>query len=180
MKPGVIIFICLFITESLSSQSSDVLVLKRRDGKRMSSFMQGGQISFLEKSGASYSGKILRIDRDTILMEMYDIRRQATSMGGLIFDTVSRFQVLVDHRDIISVVKKPQSFSYIRNGSLIKWTGIGYGVLHLLNAAISKEPVIVVQIGAAALTTGVGFMMGRMYSSSYVLGRRYKWQYLDL
>jgi hypothetical protein len=180
MKPGVIIFIFLFITASLSGQSSDILVLKRKDGKRMISFMQGGQISFLEKSGASYAGKILRIDRDTILMEMYDIRRQATSLGGVIFDTVSRFQALVDHRDIISVVKQPQSFRYIRNGSLIKWSGIGYGVLHLLNAAILKEPVVVGQLGAAAVATGVGFMMGRLYSGSYVLGRRYKWQYLDL
>ncbi len=142
--------------------------------------MQGGQIAFLEKSGARYSGKILRIDRDTILMEMYDIRRMSTSTGGLIFDTVSRFQIKVDHRDSVSVVKPPQSFAYIRNGSLIKWSGIGYGVLHLLNAAISKEPVVGSQLAAAVLATGVGFLLGKIYNDSFVLGRRYNWQYLDL
>lgn len=142
--------------------------------------MQGGQIAFLEKSGAGYSGKILRIDRDTILIEMYDIRRIANSLGGIYFDTISRFQALVDHRNIISVQKPPQSFGYIRNGSLIKWSGIGYGVLHLLNAAISKEPVVGSQLGAAVLATGVGFLLGRLYRDSYVLGRRYQWQYLDL
>lgn len=146
----------------------------------MASFMQGGSISFLEKSGARYSGKILRIEQDTIFFEIYDIRRVATSMGGILFDTVSRFPVRVDHRDILSVVKPPRSFGYVRNGRLLKWSGIGYGILHLLNAAISKEPIIGVQLAAAGVATGTGFLLGRMYNDSFVLGRRYSWQYLDL
>lgn len=166
--------------ETTSGQSSDVLVLKRRDGRRISSYMQGGQISFEEKSGARHSGTILRIDRDTIYLELYDIRRLTTSLGGIAFDTVSRFPLRVDHRDIISIVKPPRGFGYVRNGSLIKWSGIGYGILHLLNAAISKEPVVGIQMAAAGAVTGVGFLIGRRYKDSFVLGRRYNWQYLDL
>ena len=181
MKPIIaIIFLLICLMETVVGQSSDVLVLKRRDGKRIIRYMQGGQISFVEKTGAHYSGNILRIDRDTILMEMYDIRRVSTSMGGILFDTVSRFPVKVDHRDITSVIKPPQSFGFVRNGSLLKWSGIGYSVLHLLNAAISKEPVVGVQLATAAVATGVGYLMGRLYKDSYVLGRRYSWQYLDL
>ena len=176
----VILLLSIFRMETVSGQSSDVLLLKRRDGKRMGRFMAGGQISFEERSGARYSGKIVRIDQDTIYFEIYDIRRLTTSMGGILFDTVSRFPVKVDHRDILSVVKPPQSFGYVRNGSLIKWSGIGYGILHLMNAAISKEPVIGVQLAAAGAATGVGFLIGSRYKDSFVLGRRYSWQYLDL
>lgn len=175
-----ILFFSIILTGTVCGQSSDVLVLKRKDGRRMASFMQGGSISFLENSGARYSGKILRIELDTIFFEIYDIRRVATSMGGILFDTVSRFPVKVDHRNILSVVKPPRSFGYVRNGSLIKWSGIGYGILHLLNAAISKEPIVGMQLAAAGVATGAGFLMGRLYKDSYELGRRFNWQYLDL
>jgi hypothetical protein len=175
-----ILLFSIFFLETVSGQSSDVLILKRKDGKRMIRFMQGGKISFLEKSGARYDGKIIRIENDTILIELYDIRRLTTSMGGIVFDTVSRLPVKVDHRDILSVVKPPQSFGYVRNGSLIKWSGIGYGVLHLLNAAISKEPLVATQMAAAGTATAVGYVLGRLYKDSFILGRRYSWQYLDL
>lgn len=175
-----LLLLCLCLMETVHGQSSDVLVLKRKDGRRVASYMQGTDISFMERSGARYSGRIVRIDQDTIRLEIYDIRRIVTTMGGVLFDTVARMPVWVDYRDIVSVVKPPRSFMFIRNGSLMKWSGIGFGTLHLLNAAISKEPVLVVQMAAAGVVTATGYLLGFLYKDSYVPGRKYQWQYLDL
>jgi hypothetical protein len=175
-----ILLLSIFFGETVSGQSSDVLVLKRRDGRRMASYMQGSGISFLERSGARFSGRIVRIDQDTIRFEIYDIRRMTTMTGGVLFDTVARMPVRVDYRDIVSVVKPSRSFGFISNGRLLKWSGIGFGTLHLLNAAISKEPVLFPQIAAAGAVTTTGYLLGFLYKDSYVLGRKYQWQYLDL
>jgi hypothetical protein len=35
-------------------------------------------------------------------------------------------------------------------------------------------------MAAAGVATGAGYLMGRLYKDSFVLGRRYSWQYLDL
>jgi hypothetical protein len=170
----------LCLMESANSQSSDVLVLKRKDGRRVASLMQGGIASLRERTGARYSGRILRIEKDTIRMEIYDIRTIGTPMGGVLFDTISRQPVKIDYRDIEAISKPTQSFRFVRNGFLMKWSGIAFASLHLLNAAIYKEPVIWDQLAVAGTVTATGILLGRLYRDEYIIGRRYAWQYIDL
>jgi hypothetical protein len=181
MKQSILMLACLIcLMESANSQSSDVLVLKRKDGRRVASLMQGGVVSLRERSGARYSGRIVRIDKDTIRMEIYDIRSMSTPMGGVWFDTISRQPVTLDYRDIQAIVKPPQSFRFVRNGQLMKWSGIVFGSLHLLNAAIYKEPVIWDQLALAGSVLATGVLLGRLYKDEFIIGRRYAWQYIDL
>lgn len=181
MKQSLIMLVGLLcLLETANSQSSDVLVLKRKDGRRVASLMQGHTVSLRERSGAQYTGRIVRIEKDTIRMEIYDVRTMGTSIGGVIFDTISRQPVIVDYRNVEAISKPPQSFRFIRNGFLMKWSGIAFTSLHLLNAAIYKEPVIWDQLAVAGTVTLTGFLLGRFYRDEYLIGRRYVWQYVDL
>lgn len=164
----------------LCAQSSDLIVLKRRDGRRIQTFMPGTSISVDEFSGAVHSGRIRRIDRDTIQLEVFDVRRLSTSMGGVIFDTVSRQLLFIHYKDIASVLKPVRGFGYLRNGSLIRWSAIAYSLLHVANAVLSKEPVIPLQLGTAGAALGAGILLGRLYRDSYTIGRRYRWNYIDM
>lgn len=181
MKQSFIMLACLLcLIEAVNGQSSDVLVLKRKDGRRVSSLQQGGIVSLRERSGARYSGRIVRIERDTVRIEIYDIRSVSTPMGGIFFDTIARQPITLDYRNIEAISKPAQGFRYLRNGTLLRWSGIAFGSLHLLNAAIYKEPVIWGQLAVAGTVAGTGFLLRRLYRDEYVVGRRYTWQYIDL
>lgn len=173
-------FLALVCPQRARAQGSDIILVKKGANKTVARLVPGRPVSLSEKSGASIDGNVDRIDRDTLYVRQYDIRRRPTQWGTSVADTVSTWTVAVHFRDIVTLQKSSESFALIRNGMIPLVAGTGYALLHLVNAGLQKEPVdgqTMAIAGGVALT---GLLLNKTHRSYIRLDGRYRLEYIDL
>jgi hypothetical protein len=57
--------------------------------------------------------------------------------------------------------------------------GTAYGLLHVVNAAYLKEPVLWSTVATAGALAATGFVMNKLRTGRYQIGRKYKLVYID-
>ena len=174
------ISLALVCPQRATAQGSDIILVKKGANKTVARLVPGRPVSLSEKSGASIDGNVDRIDRDTLYVRQYDIRRRPTQWGTSVADTLSTWTVAVHYRDIVTLQKTSESFALFRNGMIPLVTGTGYSLLHLVNAGLQKEPVdgrTMAIAGGVALT---GLVLNKTHRSYIRLDGRYRLEYIDL
>ena len=172
--------LALVCPQRATAQGSDIILVKKGANKTVARLVPGRPVSLSEKSGASIDGNVDRIDRDTLYVRQYDIRRRPTQWGTSVADTVSTWTVAVHYRDIVTLQKTSESFALFRNGMIPLVAGTGYSLLHLVNAGLQKEPVdgrTMAIAGGVALT---GLVLNKTHRSYIRLDGRYRLEYIDL
>jgi hypothetical protein len=172
--------LALVCPQRATAQGSDIILVKKGANKTVARLVPGRPVSLSEKSGASIDGNVDRIDRDTLYVRQYDIRRRPTQWGTSVADTVSTWTVAVHYRDIVTLQKASESFALFRNGMIPLVAGTGYSLLHLVNAGLQKEPVdgrTMAIAGGVALT---GLVLNKTHRSYIRLDGRYRLEYIDL
>lgn len=137
-------------------------------------------IEFLNENGSGISGIINRIYRDTIYITMYDMRMMPTPWGTRSQDTVGRYDLRFNYKEIAAIPKESKGFEFIRNGTLFMVGGIGYAFLHTFNGLIQKkkiEPSTLAISGGVAL---IGFTMHKLRRYYYNIGKKYKIEYVRI
>lgn len=180
MIKGIVWIVMLFLMQDVLGQTSlDMMVLRNRNGRTVRSFFQGIPIAFGDKAGLMVEGTIHRVMNDSLYIRQYDIRRTATMWGTQVQDTVSTY-FLKFHPNEIAWIRKPRrSFELVRNGTIFMVGGTAYGLLHVVNAAYLKEPVLWSTVATAGALAATGFIMNKLRTGRYQIGRKYKLVYID-
>lgn len=169
----------LGVFDVMGQTSLDMMVLRNGRGRTVRSFFQGIPIVFGDKSGLIVEGTIHRVRNDSLFIRQYDIRKTATMWGTQVQDTVSMYLIKFHPEEIAWIRKPKRSFELIRNGTLFQVGGTAYGLLHVANAAYLKEPVIWQTVAMAGAIGATGFMMKKLRTGRYQIGKKYKLLYID-
>lgn len=180
MKKMFICVLMLLCIEEASSQTSlDMVVLRNRHNRTIKSYFAGIPITFGDQAGNVTQGVIKKVAGDSLFILQYDIRQAATMWGTPVLDTVSTYFIKF-HTNEIAWIKKPrQSFEPFRNGTVFLLGGLGYGILHVANAAYLGEPVLWPNLAVAGGAAGLGYLMKKLRTNQYKIGKKYKLVYID-
>jgi hypothetical protein len=180
MKKLLLILIFAFTIAKCHPQSSDILVLKKSNGRTVKSYFSGSFIYFIDKNGREMSGNIKRIERDTIFIQYFDVRRAYNRWGTSISDTLTTYLFRYHYNEIKSIPKSTTAFEFVRDGTIFIIGGVGYAALHLINSAIQHEEVVGKTVAIAGGVAAAGFIMRKLRKKSYVIGKKYNLQYVNM
>jgi len=178
---AIFAFFCLghVFVSAQQKGSFDMVVLKDRSGRTVKSFFAGIPIGFGTTSGKYVDGIIKKVERDSIFIQHYDIRRAMTMWGTQVQDTVSIYWTAYHPNEIAWLRKPAAKFEFVRNGMIFMIGGVGYALLHAINAAYLDQPVVWGTMGIAAGIAAGGYIMFKLRKKRYVVGRGYELRYID-
>ena len=172
----------LFITSITCgySQSSDILLLKKKNGRTIETYFSGKLIYFTDTYGRERGGMIRKILYDTLYISYFDVRRAYTIWGTSVADTIATYLEKYHYNEIKSIPKQHQSFEFVRDGTIFMIGGIGYAALHLINAGIQHSEVDGKTLAIAGGVAAGGFIMHKLRKRDYFIGKKYKLQYVNM
>jgi hypothetical protein len=177
----LLLFLALMAMESIGQQqgSFDIVVLRDNNDRTIKSYFQGIPIVFGTTSGKYVEGTIRKIERDSIFIMKYDVRRAMTMWGTQVQDTVGVFWTAY-HTNEISWIRKPKAkFEFVRDGTIFMIGGVAYAALHVFNAAYLGEPVIWSTVGISMGVAAAGFVMHKLRKRKYIIGHGYTLKYIN-
>ncbi|MFT3702236.1 MAG: hypothetical protein QM802_07695 [Agriterribacter sp.] len=178
MHKWLLIFLCFF-SISAFSQQSDFLSL-RKNGYTIKNYFKGTTFDFVHVNGSPVSGIIDRIYKDTVYMYVYDVRMSPTPWGTRFADTIGKYDMKFNFKEIAAIPKPSKGFEFIRNGTIFMVGGVAYALLHTVNGLIQKskiEPRVLAISGGVAL---VGLTMRKLRKYYYTIGKRYTLEYIQM
>jgi hypothetical protein len=180
MKKLLLILLLSFVFFECHPQSSDILLLKKKNGRTEKSYFSGSFIYFIDKSGREMSGTIKKIERDTLFIQYFDVRRAYNRWGTSVADTVTAYLFRYHYNEIQSIPKSTTAFEFVRDGTIFMIGGVGYAALHLINSAIQHEEVVGKTVAIAGGVAAAGFIMRKLRKKSYQIGKKYSLQYVNM
>ncbi len=178
--PKLILLTCILLFNKLLFSQSDFIVIKKKNGRTVKSLYSGIYIRFFTPSGNEISGMIRKIEKDTIYLTYYDIRMLPNQWGTRVQDTVAAYFSRYHYNEIYAVPKDRQSFEFVRDGTIFMLGGVAYAALHLFNAAYLKDKVDGKTMAIAGTVAATGFVMKKLRRKMFVVGRKYKLQYMKV
>lgn len=175
----LILVIALSLPLLPQAQGWDMVLLKRND-KTLNTYMPGKQIMFSMKDGSFGAGTIKKIERDSIFLQEYDVRKAYNVWGTSSLDTVSAFLNAFAYKEIKAIMRPDKGFEFIRDGSLFIIGGVVYMGLHVVNSAIQKASL---DPKAMAISGGFivgGWVMHKLRKHEYTIGGKYHLEYLPV
>ena len=173
------VYLLLFAGESIA-QGTDILLLKKSNGRTIKTYVAGSFIEFRDISGRNVTGVIRRLERDTLFISYYDVRQGYTMWGTTMADTLSAYLMKYHYKEIAAIKRDTKTFQFVRDGTLFIIGGVAYALLHSVNAAIKKEPVDGKTLAIAGGVAVTGFVMRKLQRKNYVLGRHFSLHYIGL
>jgi len=163
-----------------SGQGSDLLLLKKKNGKTLKTYTSGIFIKFTDINSRPVEGTIFTIKKDSVFINDYNIRRGYTIWGTSVMDTLSSFKLRFHYNDIVYIAKEPKGFEFIRDGTIFIIGGTAYALLHTINSLIQKDAISpkVLAISGGVILTGV--VMKLLRKRSYRMGEKYSLKYISL
>ena len=153
MRTFCILFITLLFACSCTAQN-DLLILKKNN-RNVTSFFPGSEMNF-STSTRSYDAYVTSIEKDSVFLVQYDVRRMYTRLGVFILDTVAQYHFGINYRDIISFGENTKNFDWSSSGAglfgggvLLTTAGLITWVFAKPNTRYYARPQLV--IGAAAV-----------------------------
>ena len=162
------------------AQQSDIIVFKKGNSRTIKTYFPGIQIHFVSIAGNEVEGMIKKIVKDSIYINIYDSRPQYTIWGSSFWDTVSVSLSKYHIKEIREIVKPPKRFAYIKNGFIFIAGGVGYAILHSVNALYLKEKIDPKTIGFSAASIATGIILKKFNRNTITLGKRHYLQYIPL
>jgi hypothetical protein len=178
----VFFIIILLASTDLPAQvnSSDMVVLRNKKGRTIKSYFSGIPIDFGDRGGRVVNGIVKKIDNDTIFIQQYDIRRMYNQWGTSVADTVTTYLLKYHHNEVGWVRKPKAKFEFVRDGTIFIIGGTGYLLLHVINAAYLKEPVVGSTVAIAGGIAIGGLVMKKLRKNKYSIGKKYQMVYIEM
>jgi len=167
----LLILLIAGIPFSSSAQVSDIISVKKKNGRTIKNFYEDSRIAFETKDGEYIEGPIAKIHGDTVYVRMYTVQKVPTLFGTFGFDTLNTYLVNADYKDIrrISVYAHHGAIRQ-KLGVLMMIAGAGYAVLNLLNGSFFNLPVTdkknLKTLGISATVFAAGFINNKFLVSS--------------
>ena len=187
MKQTILSILLLAITQVTLSQTSDFIVLKKRNNRTIKTYYPGAFISAVTYNEFSINGFIKEIRHDSIYILQQERKLVPTDFGYTL-DTVA-YTFGIDYHEIKSFHYTSQytwgrkrGFAAITLPRLMKMGGIGFIVLELVNSAYRKESLSennkAVPLAIAAGVAATGFAISYFQNKSDKAGGKYKVVYV--
>jgi hypothetical protein len=187
MKQTILFILLLAITEVTLSQTSDFIVLKKRNNRTVKTYYPGAFISAHTYNGFAINGFIKEIRNDSLIVLQQETRLVGTEFGTAV-DTAA-YTIGVDYHEIKTfhytgdyTWGRKRGFAQITLPRLMKIGGIGFIVLELVNSTYRKESLSennkVVPLAIAAGVAATGFAITYFQNKSDKAGGKYKVVYV--
>jgi hypothetical protein len=176
----LILPLLLLITSSCFAQSSDFLILKKKN-KTQARYFAGNNISFTTTTGAFMEAQINQIKNDTLYLQEFLIQRLPTTLGTYITDTIGSYHHKYHYNQIAAIGKsKRQNFDWRGSGAALMGGGallaLGSGVVYLADREKFSAPLLLSAIGLGTL----GYFMAKGRSDGLVIGKKYQLVYMNM
>lgn len=156
-----------FLLSSLSisvlsfSQQGDFIVLKKNQ-HTIKTLFAGSAVSFKTTTG-TITGKINGIERDSLFVVQYDVRRVFTSLGVYMIDTIASIQTAFHYKDVTAINKQTSGFNWGASGANLMGGGVlittvGLGTWIFTKPGTQYHAPIQLVAGSAILA-GVGYLL---------------------
>ena len=187
MKQTILIILLLAITKVTLSQTSDFIVLKKRNNRTLKTYYPGAFISAHTYNGFFVNGFIKQIRNDSLIILQEETRLVAAEFGSVV-DTVS-YTIGLDYHEIKTfhytgnyTWGRKRGFAQVTLPKLMKIGGIGYIILELVNSTYRKESLSennkVVPLAIAAGVAATGFAITYFQNKIDKAGGKYKVVYV--
>jgi hypothetical protein len=171
------ILMVLLLVGTAMAQPSDFITLQKR-GKTIKTFFKGSKINFAATNGSSYQAVIDDIRRDSLWLSEYIIVQMPTRLGVYVLDTAARYRYQFHYKDIQSVFYEKKGFNYRNSG----YSLMGGSALLLLGSGVSyladRDKFSPALLGAAAGLGLVGYLLTRLQTTNFVIGKKYSLHYI--
>jgi hypothetical protein len=169
MKLLLYLFLATGISFNTMAQVSDILVVKKRNGRILKTYTKGSFINFYARNfSAPIEGEIAFLQNDSIFIKNYLLKVVNGVEGGRYIDTIEVFVSGFYFKEISRV--KIKKSSYVKNlfiSKLLMYGGAGTLALNFINgnfksnniSRASKNRVIFSSLGALA----TGFAISRIW-----------------
>lgn len=189
----LLLIITLLLCCHFTHAQRNVLQFKK-GRKTVSSYFEGGSISFLLKSGDWEKGIIKKITPDSIYIRPSVVRYSYMGTDTFSFNTIGvaladiyampKRGILIDYKEgrfQISRAGGHVHFYWIKSGTLFRWGAAAYLGVSVINSLADKNNKVTgEQIAYSAAVFGVGVLLKCLYKPYLKIGRRYHFKTLSL
>ena len=181
MRFFIILSAAFFFASSCAGQN-DLLVLKKNN-RTIESFYPGSAMDF-STNVRYYEAYVTSIEKDSVFLVQYDVRRVYTNLGVFVLDTVAQYHFGVNYHDIVSFGKRRKNFDWnssgaalFGGGALLTTAGLITWIFSKPNTRYYARPELV--IGAAALA-GIGYLLMKSGNKTMILGKKNRLHYIKM
>ncbi len=170
-----------FCSHASFSQAGDFVVIKKKN-QTIRTFFSGSYARFQLLGGEWFNGRIVHIQNDSLFFREVIVQQVPTPWGVTRLDTMTTSVRKVHYNDIIAVPRRKESFTYIKNGSLLMIGGGGFIALNLVNSAhqhyapFGKDNLQGMLTAAGAFAAGK--TMHKLHKPYHTMGKKYKVRYI--
>jgi hypothetical protein len=170
--------ILLLFSFSSYSQSTDFLLLKKRD-RTIATYYVGNHITFTTVTGAYIDADITQIRNDTLYLQQFIIQQVPTTLGVYVLDTTGSYRFQYHYNQIKAIDNASNHFDLSASGASL----IGGGAVIVLASGIvyladNKDFSPALLIAGVALA-GVGYIIGKSNGKGMLIGKKYKLIYIQ-
>lgn len=187
MKQALLLILLVSLAEVALSQTSDFIVLKKRNNRTLKTYYPGAFISAVTYNGFTINGYIKDIRHDSVIIQQQERQLKATDFGTIL-DTMA-YTIVVDYRQIKKFQFTSQytwgrkkGFTQVTLPGLMKVGGLGFIFLELVNTAYRKESITadnkIVPLTIAAAVAATGFAITHFQNRADKVGGKYKVVYV--
>jgi hypothetical protein len=175
-----LLLLYFFLNSILAHAQSDFVLLKKHH-KTIESFYTGSYIN-CRTNGEWIEAYISNISNDTLHLKPYELVHFINAWGMPAVDTLWRHERKIAVKDIDAFPKTDQSFSYIKDGTLLQIGAGGYIILNVINTLSSGDALFdngnAARLGIAAAIFAIGTLMHISHSNEIRIGKKYKLKYV--
>lgn len=188
MKSYVIIILLLSLSQVSFSQTSDFIVIKKRNNRTLKTYYPGAFISAVTYHGFQINGYIRYIRNDSLIIRQEERRLMPTDFGGTKLDTFV-YTIGLDYREIEKFNYTSQytwgrkrGFAVVTLPKLMMIGGTGYVLLELINTGYRRESLNedgkLLSLGIGAAVAAAGYTIQRVTREHNKVGKKYKVVYV--
>lgn len=184
MRMMLVIFLSFVSLQSIG-QLSDMISVKKKNGRIIKTFTAGMPIVFETNTGYTASGVINVIKNDTLYLTIHNVQFFPTTLGVTSFDTVATYIDPFAFNDIarIRIFKKRGFISGL--GKVIMIGSAGYFALNLVNGNYLKMPFSddknLRTLAIAGGSFGAGFLLNKYFKADdFTRSKKHQVTYIKL
>jgi hypothetical protein len=180
----LLLLTCLPVA-SVFAQGSDIITVRKQNGRTIKSFTRGSYIEFIDPAGQNVKGVIQWIYNDSVFIGQPDIRKYYTETGGVIFDTIGTWNKAYHYKELLSIRINRHKNSFINfAGSALMVGSAGYALLNVINGAYLDEPITdkenIQTLGIAVGVFGAGLALKKIFPRNPYTKRHHQILYIRM
>jgi hypothetical protein len=162
-----IFFLLIVLPACVHAQLSDIISVRKKNGRTIQSFTKGSPIIFINPASQTVEGRIHEIRDDSVFVTRMDIRTYYTQLGATVTDTIAA-AIFAYHYKELTRIRIYHKKGTMRNltSSVLMIGGAAYIVLNVVNGLYLGEPIAdannLGKLGIAAGAVAVGFAMKKL------------------